>query len=71
MMETVISGLSDIWPALLRKNKALFTFVCCMVGFALGIPMTTRVSIALRVHVSTVKPVLETTCINPLPDDKF
>lgn len=38
MMETVISGISDIFPRYLRKNKTPFTFVCCVIGFLLGIP---------------------------------
>lgn len=42
MMETVISGITDLYPQLLRRKKALFTFICCMIGFALGIPMTTK-----------------------------
>lgn len=41
MMETVISGISDIFPGVLRKKKALFTFLACLVGFLLGIPQTT------------------------------
>ena len=43
MMETVISGITDLYPQLLRRKKALFTFICCMIGFALGIPMSTKV----------------------------
>ncbi|WAQ97849.1 SC6A5-like protein, partial [Mya arenaria] len=42
MMETVISGVTDIWPRFLRTHKAPFTFVCCIIGFLLGIPMTTK-----------------------------
>jgi hypothetical protein len=42
MMETVISGISDIFPNVLRKRKALFTFFCCVIGFLLGIPQTTK-----------------------------
>lgn len=38
MMEAVIGGATDVWPHILRPKKALFTFVCCMIGFALGIP---------------------------------
>ncbi|KAL8582234.1 hypothetical protein ACOMHN_036991 [Nucella lapillus] len=41
MMETVISGISDIFPNVLRRKKALFTFLACLVGFLLGIPQTT------------------------------
>lgn len=42
MMETVISGITDLYPHVLRRKKALFTFIVCMIGFALGIPMTTK-----------------------------
>ncbi|XP_060578343.1 sodium- and chloride-dependent glycine transporter 2-like [Ruditapes philippinarum] len=42
MMETVISGITDVFPQVLRRKKALFTFVCCMIGFVLGIPMTCK-----------------------------
>lgn len=45
MMETVISGITDLYPNVLRRKKALFTFVMCMLLFVLGIPMTTKVSI--------------------------
>ena len=49
MMETVISGISDIWPHVLRKKKTLFTFCVCVIGFCLGIPMTTKVR-AVYIH---------------------
>lgn len=42
MMETVIAGATDVWPHILRPKKALFTFVCCMVGFVLGIPQACK-----------------------------
>ncbi|KAL8582810.1 hypothetical protein ACOMHN_066826 [Nucella lapillus] len=42
MMETVISGISDIFPHVLRKRKTLFTFIVCIIGFCLGIPQTTK-----------------------------
>ncbi|XP_070197949.1 sodium- and chloride-dependent glycine transporter 1-like [Littorina saxatilis] len=42
MMETVISGISDLFPHTLRKRKVLFTFLVCFVGFLLGIPQTTK-----------------------------
>ena len=44
MMETVIAGATDVWPHILRPRKALFTFICCMVGFVLGIPQACYVS---------------------------
>lgn len=42
MMETVISGITDMYPRILNKRKMLFTFVCCIIGFLLGIPMTCK-----------------------------
>ncbi|XP_021362137.1 sodium-dependent proline transporter-like isoform X1 [Mizuhopecten yessoensis] len=47
MMETVISGITDVFPRQLRSRKALFTFFCCMVGFVLGIPQTCKGGIYL------------------------
>ena len=43
MMETVIAGATDVWPHILRPRKALFTFICCVVGFVLGIPQACKV----------------------------
>lgn len=54
MMETVISGISDVWPQVLRKKKALFTFFTCVIGFLLGIPMTTKVRYEKRIN-KTIK----------------
>ncbi|XP_071086745.1 sodium- and chloride-dependent glycine transporter 2-like [Haliotis cracherodii] len=42
MMETVISGISDVFPKYLRKHKALFTLFCCLIGFLLGLPQVTK-----------------------------
>jgi len=39
MMETVLTGIVDIFPRYLRKHKACFTLVVCSIGFVLGIPM--------------------------------
>ena len=47
MMETVIAGATDVWPHILRPRKALFTFICCMVGFVLGIPQACYVSFGI------------------------
>ncbi|XP_071086750.1 sodium-dependent proline transporter-like [Haliotis cracherodii] len=41
MMETVISGISDVFPQYLRKRKTPFTLICCIIGFLLGIPIVT------------------------------
>lgn len=45
MMETVISGLADVFPHQLRKHKKLFTFASCMIGFVLGIPQVCKVNV--------------------------
>ncbi|KAK7498637.1 hypothetical protein BaRGS_00010014, partial [Batillaria attramentaria] len=42
MMETVISGITDVFKDSLRKRKMEFTLFCCVVGFLLGIPQTTK-----------------------------
>ncbi|XP_046366019.2 sodium- and chloride-dependent glycine transporter 1-like isoform X1 [Haliotis rufescens] len=42
MMETLISGVSDIFPRFLRKHKTPFTAICCLVGFLLGLPQVTK-----------------------------
>ncbi|XP_033102185.1 sodium- and chloride-dependent glycine transporter 1-like [Anneissia japonica] len=42
MMETVISAIYDILPQERRKFKPLLTFVCCIIGFVLGLPCVTR-----------------------------
>ncbi|XP_071946467.1 sodium- and chloride-dependent glycine transporter 1-like [Antedon mediterranea] len=42
MMETVISAINDVLPPKQRKWKPLLTFVCCALGFILGLPCVTR-----------------------------
>ncbi|XP_067663048.1 sodium- and chloride-dependent glycine transporter 2-like [Haliotis asinina] len=42
MVETLISGISDIFPRFLRKNKITFTAICCLIGFLLGLPQVTK-----------------------------
>ncbi|XP_048238675.1 sodium- and chloride-dependent glycine transporter 1-like [Haliotis rufescens] len=42
MMETLISGISDIFPRVLRKHKTPFTAFCCLIGFLLGLPQVTK-----------------------------
>ncbi|XP_059149600.1 LOW QUALITY PROTEIN: sodium-dependent proline transporter-like [Physella acuta] len=42
MYETVISGISDVFPKYLRKHKTTFTLVMCLIGFLLGIPQCTH-----------------------------
>nr|KAI8727432.1 sodium- and chloride-dependent glycine transporter 2-like; partial [Biomphalaria glabrata] len=41
MFETVISAVVDEFPRTLRKRRVLFSFICHVVGFLLGIPLTT------------------------------
>ncbi|XP_067663046.1 sodium- and chloride-dependent glycine transporter 1-like isoform X2 [Haliotis asinina] len=42
MMETLISGISDIFPRFLRSHKTSFTAFCCVIGFLLGLPQVTK-----------------------------
>ncbi|XP_067660398.1 sodium- and chloride-dependent glycine transporter 1-like [Haliotis asinina] len=42
MMETLISGISDIFPRFLRTHKAPFAAFCCFLGFLLGLPQVTK-----------------------------
>ncbi|CAL1535874.1 unnamed protein product [Lymnaea stagnalis] len=44
MYETVISGISDVFPRFLRKQKTNFTLLMCAIGFLLGIPQCTHAS---------------------------
>ncbi|XP_059169355.1 sodium-dependent proline transporter-like [Physella acuta] len=41
MFETVISAIVDEFPNVLRRRRMLFSFVCHVIGFLLGIPMVT------------------------------
>ncbi|XP_067660399.1 sodium- and chloride-dependent glycine transporter 2-like [Haliotis asinina] len=41
-VQTVLSGIGDIFPHLLRRHKTAFTGFCCLLGFLLGLPMVTR-----------------------------
>jgi len=45
MMETVISGFTDVFPKFLRPRKTLFTLFCCVVGYLVGLPQVTKVSL--------------------------
>lgn len=47
MVETVMTGLLDEFPAISRSKWRVlgFRFGICMFGFILGLPMTTRVRI--------------------------
>ncbi|XP_071771487.1 sodium- and chloride-dependent glycine transporter 2 [Centroberyx gerrardi] len=41
-IETIVTSVSDEFPKYLRKNKPLFTLVCCACFFILGFPMITE-----------------------------
>uniref|UniRef100_A0A0B7BLH9 Transporter n=2 Tax=Arion vulgaris TaxID=1028688 RepID=A0A0B7BLH9_9EUPU len=41
MFETVISAIIDQFPSALRKRRVMFTFICHVIGFLLGVPMVT------------------------------
>ncbi|XP_044732020.1 sodium- and chloride-dependent GABA transporter 1-like [Chrysoperla carnea] len=42
LVESVITGMVDMWPKILRPKRTLFTIGICTVMFLLGIPMTTH-----------------------------
>uniref|UniRef100_A0A8C8GE53 Transporter n=1 Tax=Oncorhynchus tshawytscha TaxID=74940 RepID=A0A8C8GE53_ONCTS len=42
-IETIVTSVSDEFPQYLRKNKPLFTLICCACFFFLGFPMVTEV----------------------------
>ena len=52
MMETVISGFIDAFPAFLRPKKTLFTFILCVIGFLLGMPQVCKVCQTTIFHIS-------------------
>ncbi|KAJ3592785.1 hypothetical protein NHX12_005124, partial [Muraenolepis orangiensis] len=41
-IETIVTSVSDEFPNYLRKNKPVFTLVCCLCFFFLGFPMITE-----------------------------
>lgn len=43
MFEAVVTGLTDEYPAWLKRRKELFIALLCFVCFLLGIPIVTRV----------------------------
>ena len=67
MMETVISGFVDAFPRFLRPKKQLFTLLCCLIGFLVGLPQVTKVplnsigatrtltAILLQLHLRSIK----------------
>ncbi|XP_046355115.2 sodium- and chloride-dependent glycine transporter 2-like isoform X1 [Haliotis rufescens] len=42
MMQTLLSGITDIFPRFLRAHKTAFTGTCCLIGFLLGLPQVTK-----------------------------
>ena len=43
MMETIVVGVSDRFPDTVGKHRVKFVLVCCVLGFLLGLPLTTKV----------------------------
>ena len=43
MMETIVVGVTDRFPDSVGKHRVKFVFFCCVVGFLLGLPLTTKV----------------------------
>ncbi|XP_046542277.1 sodium- and chloride-dependent glycine transporter 2-like [Haliotis rubra] len=37
-MQTIVGGISDVFPRFLRPHKTAFTAFCCLPGFLLGLP---------------------------------
>lgn len=51
LVESVITGMVDMWPKILRPKRTLFTIGICTIMFLLGIPMTTHVSIQSILYI--------------------
>ena len=45
MMETIIVGVTDRFPDSVGQHRIKFVLLCCVVGFLLGLPFTTKVSL--------------------------
>ncbi|XP_046542275.1 sodium- and chloride-dependent glycine transporter 2-like [Haliotis rubra] len=41
-MQTIVGGISDVFPRFLRPHKTAFTALCCLLGFLLGLPFVTK-----------------------------
>ena len=48
MMETIVVGVTDRFPDTIGKHRIKFVCVCCVVGFLLGLPLTTKVRIRVK-----------------------
>ena len=47
MMETIIVGVTDRFPDTVGQHRIKFVLLCCIVGFLLGLPLTTKVRISV------------------------
>ncbi|XP_062917797.1 sodium- and chloride-dependent glycine transporter 2 [Mobula hypostoma] len=52
-IETIVTSVVDEFPGYLRPKKPLFTLVCCVVFFFMGIPMVTQSGIYMLQLVDT------------------
>uniref|UniRef100_A0A673Y1X6 Transporter n=1 Tax=Salmo trutta TaxID=8032 RepID=A0A673Y1X6_SALTR len=52
-IETIVTSVSDEFPQYLRKNKPLFTLICCACFFFLGFPMVTEVQSTTHINTHT------------------
>ena len=45
LVESLVTGIVDMWPEQLRPIRRKFTAGLCLLLFALGVPMVTQVCI--------------------------
>lgn len=53
MVETVVTGLMDEFPRLLRNRKSYLTLAVCLLAFLLGILLVTEVTTSIVITVVT------------------
>ena len=50
MMETIVVGMSDRFPDTVGQHRVKFVLVCSVIGFLLGLPLTTKVRFCLPTY---------------------
>ena len=54
-------GVTDRFPDSVGKHRVKFVFFCCVVGFLLGLPLTTKVYLtAKETHIFNIHLIPET-----------